>query len=105
LYVDWVLAEAALLVTLAVYARRGARLARESVAGPIGTGMLLGMVGLGLAWVVRLPFSAAALWWERRHGLSSRAYVDVLVDGSVVPARACGPPPLAPLLRAAARSP
>ena len=81
LYVDWVLAEAALLVTLAVYARRGARLARESVAGPIGTGMLLGMVGLGLAWVVRLPFSAAALWWERRHGLSSRAYVDVLVDG------------------------
>src|SRR4029079_15838163 len=81
LYVDWVLAEAALLVTLAVYARRGARLAREAVAGPIRTGMLLGMVGLGLAWVVRLPFSAAALWWERRHGLSSRAYVDVLVDG------------------------
>ena len=49
LYVDWVLAEAALLVTLAVYAKRGARLARESAAGPIGTGMLLGMTGLGLA--------------------------------------------------------
>ena len=81
LYVDWVLAEAALLVTLAVYAKRGARLARESAAGPIGTGMLLGMVGLGLAWVVRLPFSVAALWWQRRHGLSSRGYVDVLVNG------------------------
>ena len=81
LYVDWVLAEAALLVTLAVYAKRGARLARESAAGPIGTGMLLGMTGLGLAWVVRLPFSVAALWWQRRHGLSSHGYVDVLVNG------------------------
>ena len=81
LYVDWALAEAALLVTLAVYARRGARLVRESAAGPIGTGMLLGMVGLGLAWLVRLPFSVAALWWQRRHGLSSRGYADVLFDG------------------------
>lgn len=81
LYVDWVLAEAALLVTLAIYARRGARLVRESAAGPIGTGMLLGMVGLGLAWLVRLPFSLAALWWQRRHGLSSQGYAGVLVDG------------------------
>jgi STE24 endopeptidase len=30
---------------------------------------------------VRLPFSVAALWWERRHGLPSRGYVGVLVDG------------------------
>ncbi len=81
LYVDWLLAEAALLVTLAVYAKRGTRLARESAAGPIGTGMLLGMLGLGLAWLVRLPFSVAALWWQRRHGLSSRGYADVLLGG------------------------
>jgi STE24 endopeptidase len=81
LYVNWALAEVALLVTLAVYARRGARLVRESAAGPIGTGMLLGMVGLGLAWLVRLPFSVAALWWERRHGISSRGYAYVLLDG------------------------
>jgi len=81
LYVNWALAEVALLVTLAVYARRGARLVRESAAGPIGTGMLLGMVGLGLGWLVRLPFSVAALWWERRHGLSSRGYAYVLLDG------------------------
>jgi STE24 endopeptidase len=81
LYVNWLLAEAALLVTLAVYAKRGARLARESAAGPIGTGMLLGMLGLGLAWLVRLPFSVAALWWQRRHGLSSQGYADVLFGG------------------------
>jgi STE24 endopeptidase len=81
LYLDRVLAEVALLVTLAVYAKRGVRLVRESAAGPIGTGMFLGMLGLGLAWVVRLPFSVAALWWQRRHGLSSQGYADVLVDG------------------------
>jgi STE24 endopeptidase len=39
------------------------------------------MVGLGLAWLVRLPFSVAALWWGRRHGLSSRGYADVVLDG------------------------
>jgi STE24 endopeptidase len=81
LYVNWLLAEAALLLTLGVYARRGARLVRESAAGPIGTGMLLGMLGLGLAWLVRLPFSVAALWWQRRHGLSSQGYAHLLVDG------------------------
>ena len=74
LYVDWALAQAALLVTLAVYARRGARFARESAAGPIGTGMLLGMIGLALVWLVQLPFSVAALWWDRRHGLSDVGY-------------------------------
>ena len=81
LYVNRLLAEVALLLTLGVYARRGARLVRESAAGPIGTGMFLGMLGLGLAWLVGLPFSVAALWWQRRHGLSSQGYAHVLVDG------------------------
>ena len=31
------------------------RFARESAAGPIGTGMLLGMLGLALAWLVAAP--------------------------------------------------
>jgi len=81
LYGNWALEQAAVLVTLAVYARRGARFARESAAGPVGTGMLLGMVGLGLVWLATLPFSLAALWWARRHGLSSAGYLDVLSDG------------------------
>jgi STE24 endopeptidase len=81
LYVNWALAQVAVLVTLAVYARRGARFARESAAGPVGTGLLLGMVGLALAWLARLPFSAAALWWDRRHGLSSAGYRDLLLGG------------------------
>ena len=43
----WVLGQIALFATLWIYARRGPRFARESAAGPIGTGMLLGMLGLG----------------------------------------------------------
>ena len=45
-------------MTLAVYARRGARYARESAAGPIGTGMLLGMLGLAIVWLAQLPVRA-----------------------------------------------
>jgi Zn-dependent protease with chaperone function len=81
LYVDWALAQVALLVTLAVYARRGTRFARESAAGPIGTGMLLGMIGLALAWLAVLPFSVAALWWDRRHGLSDVGYGATILGG------------------------
>jgi STE24 endopeptidase len=77
-YVDWLLAEIALLVTLWLYSRRGAGLARESAAGPIGTGMLLGMLGLGIAWLVGLPFRIAVHWWVRRNDNSDVGYVDWL---------------------------
>ena len=73
--VVWVLAEVALLATLWLYSRRGASLTRESAAGPIGTGMLLGMLGLGIAWLVGIPFRVAAHWWERRHGQSELGYL------------------------------
>jgi STE24 endopeptidase len=79
-YVDWLLAQVALLATLWVYARRGAVFAKESSAGPIGTGMLLGMLGIGIVWLVQLPFSVAAHWWERRHDQSELGYVDWLLQ-------------------------
>jgi STE24 endopeptidase len=78
-YVDWVLAQIALLVTLVLYALRGSAFMRESAAGPIGTGMLLGMLGLGIVWLVQLPFRAAAHWWIRRHDLSEVGYLSWLV--------------------------
>jgi STE24 endopeptidase len=83
LYVNWALAQLVLLLTLVVYARRGARFARESAAGPVGTGMLLGMLGLALVWLVGLPFSVAALWWDRRHGLSHVGYAAAFLGGWV----------------------
>jgi STE24 endopeptidase len=79
-YVDWLLAQVALLVTLWIYARRGAIFVRESSAGPIGTGMLLGMLGLAIVFLVHLPFRLAAHWWDRRWGQSDLSYVDWVFD-------------------------
>ena len=79
-YVDWILAQVALLVTLAVYARRGVAFAKESAAGPIGTGMLLAMLGLGIVWLVDLPFGLAAHWWERHNGQSKLGYFEWAVQ-------------------------
>jgi len=84
LYADWVLAQVALLATLWLYARRGAAFTRESAAGPIGTGMLLGMLGLGIVWLVQLPFGLAAHWWDRRYELSEQGYLEWAVDGWAV---------------------
>jgi STE24 endopeptidase len=68
------------LVVFGLYARYGARFARESAAGRIGTGMLLGMLGLALLWLVQVPFGLADLWWQRRHDVSRQDYVTWLVD-------------------------
>ena len=81
LAIDALLAGLVVIATLALYARHGQRLTRESAAGPIGTGMLLGMLGLGIAWLAGLPFDLAAIWWERRHGVSHQGYVLALVQG------------------------
>ncbi len=69
------------VVTLAVfglYAWRGARFARDSAAGPIGTAMLLGMLGFGLVWLVSVPFELLSLWWQRRNGQSYESYAAVV---------------------------
>jgi STE24 endopeptidase len=75
------LATLAALVVFAIYARYGSRFTRESAAGPIGTGMMLAMLGFGLVWLVGLPFTLASLWWARRHGESHMKYQDVIFGG------------------------
>ena len=45
------------LVVLGLFTRYGVRWTRESAAGPIGTGMLLGMIGFALVWAAELPFA------------------------------------------------
>jgi STE24 endopeptidase len=75
---DFVLSQVALVLVLAAYARFGSRFARESAAGPIGTGMLLGMLGLGFVWLSQIPFALAELWWQRRYGVSHAGYLDWL---------------------------
>lgn len=72
--IDYVLSQLALLAALLAYARHGERFTRESAAGRVGTGLLLGMLGLGIVWLAQLPFGVAELWWERRHGISHQSY-------------------------------
>src|SRR5439155_66895 len=85
------------LLVLGVFARYGARWMRESAAGPIGTGMLLGMIGFALVWVAQLPFAVLAVWWRHRYGLSG-SYVQVTIGNWLSPgvpvALPCLPPPL-----------
>jgi STE24 endopeptidase len=81
--IDGLLGELTLIVVLVLYARRGHRLMRESAAGRIGTGMMLGMLGFGLVWIAEIPFELAAVWWERRHGISHEGYVSSLLSSFV----------------------
>jgi STE24 endopeptidase len=80
LHALWVLSQIALLATLWLYARRGATFMRESSAGPIGTGMLLGMLGLAIVWLVALPFRLIGHWWTRRYELTEIGYLDWLLE-------------------------
>src|SRR5439155_21773382 len=75
LEVNSLLAILTLLSVLIAYARRGHRLMRESAAGRVGTGMLLGMLGFALVWLAEVPFTLAAAWWERGHHISHQGYV------------------------------
>jgi Zn-dependent protease with chaperone function len=63
------------VAVLAVYARRGHSLIRESAAGRIGTGIMLALLGFALVWLSQVPFDLAALWWERRHHVVHEGYV------------------------------
>jgi STE24 endopeptidase len=67
-----------LLAVLLAYAKWGARYARESAAGRIGTGMLLGMIGLALVWISQVPFRLAEVWWDRRYDQTDSGYVETL---------------------------
>jgi STE24 endopeptidase len=58
------------LVVLGLFAGYGVRWTRESAAGPIGTGMLLGMIGFALVWLAELPFAVLNVWWRHHYGLS-----------------------------------
>ena len=75
----FVLGELTVLVVLGLYAWLGPRLTRESAAGRIGTGMLLGMLGLGILWLAQVPFGVLDLWWQRRHDLVETGYLEWIV--------------------------
>ncbi len=80
LAIEGLLAALTVIAVLAVYARRGAALARESAAGRVGTGMLLAMLGFAVVWLAEVPFGLVALWWQRRYGVSHQSYLSHLLE-------------------------
>lgn len=79
LYVLWGLSLAAKVIALVVLTLRAPRLARSIGLGPVGTGVIVGMVMLVTLWFVSLPFGFAAQWWAARHGLAPQDYLAWLV--------------------------
>ncbi len=80
----FVSSQVVLVAVLAVYARKGARwFQRESAAGPIGTGFLLGIMGIALVWLIQLPFGIAEIWWARKKDASDVGYLEFVVGDFV----------------------
>jgi STE24 endopeptidase len=75
---EFVVSQAVLLGVLLAYAKWGFRFAKESAAGRIGTGMLLGMIGLALVWLSQVPFRLAEVWWDRRYDQTDSGYLETL---------------------------
>ena len=78
LRIEFVVSQLVLLGVLILYAKHGARFAKESAAGRIGTGMLLGMIGLALVWLAQVPFRLVEVWWDRRYDQTDSGYVETL---------------------------
>ncbi len=76
--IEFVVSQLVLLGVLVLYAKYGVRFAKESAAGRIGTGMLLGMIGLALVWSSQVPFRVAEVWWDRRYDQTDSGYVETL---------------------------
>jgi STE24 endopeptidase len=79
LAIEGLLAWLAVIAVLAVYAKRGPQLVRESAAGRVGTGMLLAMLGFAVVWLTQIPFDLVSLWWERRYEVSEQGYLEHLL--------------------------
>lgn len=70
---------AAQILALGVMALRGPRLARGIGLGPIGSGIIVGLVTLLAAWAASIPFTVLGTWWDRRFGLTEIGYVEAVV--------------------------
>jgi STE24 endopeptidase len=78
LTVDHLLAILAALVALFTLAVWAPGFARRTGLGPVGAGIIVGMITIVVIWAASIPFSLAEQWWYRRHGLSRESYVEWL---------------------------
>ena len=75
----FLLSQVTLVIVLALYVKRGPGLMKESAAGPIGTGFLLGIMGIALVWLAQVPFGLVEVWWARKHDVLETNYLDYVV--------------------------
>ncbi|HEX4734725.1 MAG TPA: M48 family metalloprotease [Thermoleophilaceae bacterium] len=80
LAINGLFAQVALVIVLFLYARHWQRFTKESAAGRIGTGLLLGMLAFAFVWIAQLPFGLAGVWWEHRHGVSKVGVFEYAID-------------------------
>jgi len=78
--IDIVLSVIATVVALLFLVRRAPRLARNTGLGPIGAGMIVGMIMLAVVWAANLPFAIALRWWQDRHGLAEGHWIAWLIE-------------------------
>jgi STE24 endopeptidase len=78
-HVLFVLGTLASFAALAVMAWRAPKLARTIALGRVGTAVIIGMVTICVLTAVDLPFSIAAEWWQRRHGLAHGSWFEWLI--------------------------
>jgi STE24 endopeptidase len=81
LRIEAIVAELTAVAVLGLYAWRGHRLTRESAAGRIGTGMLLGMLGLAFLWLASVPFTIFEVWWQKRYDVAEFGYFESIFGG------------------------
>jgi STE24 endopeptidase len=74
------LGQIAVVVALWIYSRNWQRFTKQSAAGRIGTGLLLGMLAFAFVWMAQLPFGLAGVWWEHRHGVSKEGVFEYAID-------------------------
>jgi STE24 endopeptidase len=56
---------------------------KESAAGPVGTGMLLGMIGFAFVWAAELPWEVLSVWWRHHNGLPG-SYLEATIGNYLV---------------------
>jgi STE24 endopeptidase len=78
--IDFILSTLASIGALLVLVRRAPRLARSTGLGPIGAGLIVGMVMLIVLWAVNLPFALALRAWDQHYGLTRGSWIEWLIE-------------------------
>jgi STE24 endopeptidase len=58
---------------------RAPTIARGIGIGPIGAGVVVGVVTMVATWAAGIPFTALDTWWARRYGLSNQGYAEAVL--------------------------